>query len=147
MGRETEGLGLREAGHTLKECLESSCVTPGAGQDLELRPVRTLWKPTPGRKVSAQLAGTGWCNRCLPRDVRSGWPGGFPGSSIVPLRMLVAPDGGVLEDNTLSQAQESGERAREGWVAGSDIKEGSRDGLGKFAGKELSLVRFFVLFF
>lgn len=75
--------------------------------------------------------------------MRSGWPGGFPESSIVPLRMLVAPDGGVLEDNTLSQAQEWGERAGERWVVGSDIKEGSRASPGRFGGKGLSLVRFF----
>lgn len=42
-GESTEGLESETWPHF--KCVKSSYVTHGAGQDLELTPVRTLWKP------------------------------------------------------------------------------------------------------
>lgn len=47
---------------------------------------------------------------------------------------------GCWKRTPLHQVPEWGERAREGLLAGSDIKASSRDGPGRFTGKKVSLV-------
>lgn len=108
------------------KCLEFSCVTWWCWTRFR---TKTCWNPLEARSLAGRLESSWWGQvpgrrGGIQNAVRGRWPGGlalavgaFLGQHCPPpLEVVGAPDGGVLEEDTLYQMQEWG--ASKGRVAG-----------------------------